>query len=396
MPIVLARCPRCRAHVAEDAVRCPRCGHDLLDDLVVLESGEVGVARVRVRVRVRARAPKPPVGRVVVVLVALLGAAFYWVADGVSGRPPPTPSPSVGESAALREPTSSRLLVVVGGEAWVLDVDRGDAAPVLLPPGGVRGAVQRGRAVVVVVGDRAVAVFGAHRLVDLGQADGAFAADAPDRVWLRERGTVREVSLTTETVTRGPHAVDAFAAVEDHGLLVQQEGGVLYVDADTATPARLYRDLSTVVGAGGPWLVTADRGDLHCNIVSVLLARSERRRGPLLPYRSCYYGRAVLSADGARLAVPVAESIEQVDGAAHAALFVVDVARAAAVEVPGTRRATPSYRSLTWEPSGRWLFWADDSGGRRIAAYRVGSEGAVSLDTSVLPGGRVDAVWAFH
>ena len=386
---VLARCPSCRAHVTEDAGRCPRCDHDLLDDLVVLEEGSPPAARVR--------APRPPFGRVVVVLVALLGAAFYWVADGVSGRPPTTALPSSGgDLPPLHEPTGGRLLAVVGGEAWVLDVDRGRASPVLLPPGGVGGAVERAGAVAVVVGDRAVAVFGPERLVDLGRADGAFAAGAPDRVWLRDGGSVREVSLVTGAVVRGPHAVDAFAAVEDHGLLVHQEGAVLYVDADTATPARLYRDLAIVVGAAGPWLVTADRDDLHCNIVAVELARSERRRGPLLPYRSCYYGRAVLSADGRRLAVPVAESIERVGNVAHSALFVVDVARAAAIEVPGTRRPLPSYRSLTWSPSGRWLFWADDSGQRRIAAYRVGSGAAVGIDTSVLPAGRIDAMWVFQ
>ena len=397
MTTVLVRCPKCRARVAEDAARCPRCGHDLLGDLVVLEEGPPPVVEAAESAQ-RGRAPGPPLGRVVVVLVALLGAAFYWVADGVSGRPAPTPLPSAGsgELPALREPTGSRLLAVVGGEAWVLDVDRGRAAPVLLPPGGVRAAVERARAVVVVVGDRAVAVFGADRLVDLGPADGAFAAGATDRVWLREGGSVREVSLATGAVTRGPHAVDAFAAVEGHGLLLHQEGGVLYVDADTAAPARLYRDVSIVVGAGGPWLVTADRDDLHCNIVAVELARSERRRGPLLPYRSCYYGRAVLSADGARLALPVAESIERVGNVPHAALFVVDVGRAAGTEVPGTRRPMPTYRSLTWSPSGRWLFWADDGGGRRIAAYRVGSGSAVGIDTTGLPAGRVAGVWAFQ
>lgn len=387
---VLARCPRCRAGVAEDVARCPRCGHDLLGDVVVLEEGAAPPPMGR------EREPGPPVARVVLVLVALLAAAFYWVADGVAGRPPPTAKFVGGELPPLREPTGARLFAIVGGEAWVLDVDRGAASPVLLPAGGVRAAVERTRAVVVVVGDRAVAVFGSARLVDLGSADGAFASGAADRVWLRHRGTVREVTLATGAVTRGPHAVDAFAAVEDHGLLVHQGGSVLYVDAGTATPARLYRDLSIVVGGGGPWLVTADRDDLHCNIVSVLLARSERLRGPLLPYRSCFYGRAVLSADGAQLALPVAESIERVDGVAHAASFVVDVARAAGTEVPGTRRALPSYRSLTWSPSGRWVFWADDSGGRRIAAYRVGSRSAVGIDTSVLPVGRVDGVWAFQ
>lgn len=389
MTTVLVRCPKCRARVAEDAARCPRCGHDLLDDLVVLEEGSSPAARPTV--------PGFAMGRVVVVLVALLGAALYWVADGVSGRPPTTAArPSEG-LAPLYEPTHSHLFVVVGGEAWVLDVDRGLAAPVLLPPGGVRAAVERVGGVVALVADRAVAVLGANRLIDLGAAEGAFAAGAPDRVWLRHRGSVREVSMRTGAVTRGPHVLDAFAAVEGHGLLVNDRRGVLYVDAETAAPARVYPDLSTVVGAGGPWLVTADRDDLHCNIVAVELARSERRRGPLLPYRSCFYGRVVLSADGARLALPVAESIERVGDVPHAALYVVDVARAAGTEVPGTRRPTPSYRSLTWSPSGRWLFWADDSGDRRIAAYRVGSgTAAVGIDTSVLPVGRVEAVWAFQ
>lgn len=387
MTDVLVRCPKCRARVPDDAARCPQCDHDLFGDLVVLEDGGPPAPR--------RRPPRPPVGRIVGVLLALLGAAFYWVADGVSRRPPTMATPAA-DVPPLHEPTGTRLFTIVGGEAWVLDVDRGRASPVPLPPGGVRLAVERRDAVVVVAGERAVAVFGPDRLVDLGPADGVFAAGDADRVWLRDRGTVREVSMRTGSITRGPHAVDAFAAVDDHGLLAHHDRGVVYVDADTATPARLYPDVSIVVGGAGRWLVTADRDDLHCNIVSVLLLRSERRRGPLLPYRSCYYGRAVLTADGTRLALPVAESIERADGVGHAALFVVDVARAAGTEVPGTRRPMPSYRSLTWSPSGRWLFWADDSGDRRVAAYRVGSRSAVGIDTSALPAGWVGAVRAFQ
>jgi hypothetical protein len=388
MTNVLVRCPRCGARVAEEAGRCPRCGHDLADEVVVLEPEQPIAA---------ASSPssdRPALSRVVIALVALVGAGIVGIGAGV--RPVPSadlPTVAGKPLPGLGEPTGARLLVLVADEAWELDVDRRRAVPVPLPPGAVASVVGRPGAAVVAVGGRVVVARPGGALVELGRADDAFASEAPDRVWLRTGQSVREVALADGATTAGPVPVPAQAAAGG-GLVVRDKEGGALVDPRTGGTVRELRD-PIVLGAAGPWLVAADRNDFQCSVVPVSLATGARRRGPVLPYRSCFFGRTVLSADGGRVGVPVAESIEQRDGRSNSALFVVDVVGGGAVEVPGTRRLAMPYRSLTWTPSARWLFWTDHAAPHRIGAYRVGSSTAVAVDTTGLPAGQLDGLWAF-
>lgn len=373
----------------EQADRCPQCRHDLAADVVVLEADE-------------GEPPDSPASlpwaRVLALVVAVALGGAYWLADAVS-RPRSGKSAVGSPVPALRESTGARLLALVGGEAWVLDVDGGEAVRVVLPPGGVQSVVERRGGAVLVVGGRAVALHHADGLVDLGQADAAFASQSPGRVWLRRGSSVREVDMGDGVTTAGPVTSSAIGsatavAAAGSGLVALGHDGATVLDARTGEVVRQVVGAGIVVGAAGPWLVTGDRTDFQCTIVPVALATGARSRGPVLPYRSCFFGRAALSMDGDHFGLPLAESIEVQDGLPHSTLFVVDIALGGAVEVPRTRRTGMPYRSLTWAPSGRWLFWTDQAAPHRIGAYRMGSDGAVAVDTGGLPPGPVEGLWA--
>lgn len=380
---LVARCPVCGARVPEEASRCGACGRSLADDVVVLEEGapdEPVAAPVPRRRR--------QVGLLAAVAVVLAVLVRAVVVDNGSPAPP-------AEDQALPEfhdPSGAKLLALVDGGLVLVDVDRDVVLPVDLPAVGRPSAVvERRGAVVVVSGGRGWALQGSGRLTDLGPADGAFASEDHDRVWLADAVGVREVTLGGVLVR--PAMNLPATAVAGGGLIVNASGGVQVHDPDTGELLRRVGDLAPMVDAAGRWVVTADREELRCDVEVVDATDATVFRVRLLPYRLCLQGRSAMSADGRRLVVPVAEYVQGA-GTRNGTLVVVDLVTRRALRVPRTQRAVPLFSSPTWSPSGRWLFWVDPVGPQPIGAYRVAGEGAVAVRPQGLGFERVRGLWA--
>ncbi|HEX2040835.1 MAG TPA: hypothetical protein VHF47_14010 [Acidimicrobiales bacterium] len=338
---------------------------------------------------------RPPSRRL---LWVLPGAAAVALVVGVlQAEEPPAPPRTEAVAGAplpeLDEPSGARLLALTDDGFVLVDVDLRVSLPVDLPPPGRPGAVveRRGAAVVVSAG-RAWAMLSTAHLVELGAADAAFASEAPDRVWLATADGVREVGLDGAVLRQVP-GVPATAAAGG-GLVVSASGGMELHDAGTGALVHRVGPLPPLVDAGGPWVVAADREELRCE-VEVVDARSggRRRTVRVAPYRTCLQGRSAVSPDGRLLALPVAEYVHG-QGTRHGRLVLVELASGRVTTVPRTERPVPIFSSLTWSPSGEWLFWADPVGGQPLAAHRLGGDGAVALRPAGLAPGSVRGVWA--
>jgi hypothetical protein len=302
-------------------------------------------------------------------------------------------SPAGAPLPELDERTDARLLALTDDGFVLVDVDRALSLPVELPPPGRPGSVveRRGAAVVVSAG-RAWAVRSTADLVELGPAEAVFAAEAGDHVWLATAEDVREVGLDG-TVLHRVARVPATAAAGG-ALVVSASGGVELHDVATGERRRRVGSLPPLVDAGGPWVVAADREELRCEL-EVVDARPDgaRRTVRIAPFATCLQGRSAVSPDGRRLAIPVAEYVHG-EGTRHGRLAVVDLASGRVAVVPRTDRPVPLFSSLTWSPSGRWLFWADPLGEKPLGAYRIGGDGAVALHPAGLAARSVRGVWA--
>lgn len=283
--------------------------------------------------------------------------------------------PEIGAGSGLR-------LIVLGvepGVEGVLDVDAGTftriwglrGAKRLVGRVGGAAAVQERRAFVA-----EVRPGGLGPVDDVGRAETIFASESPDAVWVAEAGKVSEFGIDGRA-RRGPVEAPAFAAAAG-GLLVGSSGGVEVRSPEDGRVLARIEETPFVIGAAQDWVAGAHREALWCHVLLTNVRTGERKRVQLLPHDTCLQGRAAFSPDGRWLAVPAAEYVFN-QGQVTGALILVDVERGQAAPVPRASRRVPIFDSLTWSPSGEWLVWLDPIGGQSIGAYRVGSDGAVSI-----------------
>lgn len=227
--------------------------------------------------------------------------------------------------------------------------------------------------------------------VDLGPASEIMAAARPDTVWVAQPSGGRTVAVEVDRSGRplaGPTALPPRTSLAGvaltQGLVLAGDRGFLVWDPESGRIRHLPPACALAVAGQGSlfaWTTCWPDPVLHVTNLAtgvdrVVAAPAGSAPAPIAPGLP----DGAFSPDGRTLAVPWQQASSAGTGAA---LGLVDVASGRIAIRPLPTAAAldvVSPATTTWAPSGRWVFFASsDLTGFPLAAYRMGSAGAVDL-----------------
>jgi hypothetical protein len=199
----------------------------------------------------------------------------------------------------------------------------------------------------------------------------------PGRVWVVDEPPprfstlpgVREVTVDGRVTVRSrrdlPAAYVAGAVAE--GLVFERRGHLAVWDPAAGREKRRLPGLF-VVGTHGSLVASCGPGECRRGL-QIADARSGRRVVVRPPHSARLEPTGAFSPSGRHVAVTATAKGRRL-------VALIDVASGRASLVRGSR-LHPWYPSLTWSPSGDWVFW--NAGRGAVMAYRLGSAAAVRL-----------------
>lgn len=296
---------------------------------------------------------------------------------------PPTSAPiRLGPAPLLGEPSGLALVVGVGEDRYLVDLDAATAGRLALPTDLAELEYTAAGLVGRSPGDNAVRLVrpptpGPDPLIDASYV----GSDARGRAWftvpVANRPRFRLLYLERgATAAVGVDLPGGGFALPDGtgGLVVDAPGGV-YRWTDDAAITRV--SAGRMEAAGGGTVVVGECDEaLRCRDVAVDVVTGARRELPVVAgLEPASYAYGAVSPDG-----QVLLGLRGAEGAADAppAGLVAVTADGTAVELgPHPSCLRPACGGATWSPDGRWLVWAAD--GSTVAAWRPGLARPVRL-----------------